>query len=204
MKALSLLAVFLMTASLAVASSASITTVSVQGRVEFKSPNDTAWQLLTAGTTLGPGFRVKSYDNGEAIFGTMPGLASTIKENTEIIFTSVVVLRSPEGTFTQRKARIELMDGRIVFLLQKEDDLAQRDNASIDLQIKTPQGVASPRGTFFAVMVIEGKSYVAVKEGQVGREQFQPLEDEGNFDTDPLASPLLKDFGSRTTTSPRG
>ena len=37
-----------------------------------------------------------------------------------------------------------------------------------DFQVATPEGAAAARGTFFAVLVYHGKTYVGVKEGKVG------------------------------------
>jgi hypothetical protein len=36
--------------------------------------------------------------------------------------------------------------------------------------VKTPQGVAAARGTFYGVTVKDGQTYVAVKHGKVGVE----------------------------------
>ena len=36
-----------------------------------------------------------------------------------------------------------------------------------DFQVQTPEGAAAARGTFYAVLVYHGKTYVGVKEGKV-------------------------------------
>ena len=44
-----------------------------------------------------------------------------------------------------------------------------------DFKIQTPQGVAAARGTFYAVSVVHGKTFVSVDPGKVGL-MARPLE----------------------------
>jgi hypothetical protein len=75
----------------------------------------------------------------------------------------------------------------------------------IRFRIKTPRGIATPRGNFYAVQVVDGEAFLAVKEGKVGLDQFVPLEYE-QPETGPAPKQVVEErqYGRTTTTSPRG
>jgi hypothetical protein len=62
---------------------------------------------------------------------------------------------------TQREAHVQLTSGVVSALIDP------RTPTVTDFQIQTPEGVAAARGTFYAVLVYQGKTYVGVKEGKV-------------------------------------
>ena len=70
----------------------------------------------------------------------------------------------------KRKALLDLKTGTVSALIENNTPDAT------DFKIKTPQGIAAARGTFYGVTVVDGKSHVAVEEGKVGIQVVKPEE----------------------------
>jgi hypothetical protein len=172
-----------------------LTIASATGQARIYLSGQSEPVLASAGSQVALGSELRTGENGEITLIVFPRLAITLKPGTR--------LRVEERTLAPDRetssALIDLPEGRIVVLLS--DPPAGQSAAEIDLQIRTPQGIARPRGTFYAVLVKEGKSYLAVREGMVGLEQFQPLETEAPTVQETLP---VRDYGVSTTTSPRG
>jgi len=173
-----------------------LTIASSSGQAQYIPPGGTEPVMASGGTVVSPGTELRTGENGEMTLILFPRLAVTLKPGTR--------LRIEERTWPQEanaafSSLIDMPEGRIVVLIS--DPPAGQAAQEIDLQIRTPQGIARPRGTFYAVLVKDGKSYLAVREGMVGLEQFQPLETEVPVDEAKL--PKI-DYGASTTTSPRG
>lgn len=169
--------------------------VSVSGNVKLQRPGTTTRMDISSGTLVPGNAELFSSANAEASVGISSGLALTVKDNTHIkIVEASETLRS-DGV-VERKAIIEVTEGRVVVLLP------EKQGEIFDLKIKTPQGIIKPRGTFYALMVKEGQSFLAVSEGKVGLEQFIPVT-EGDLDQGQAPAEQKRSYGSVTTTSPR-
>jgi len=169
--------------------------VSVSGNVKLQRPGTTTRMDISSGTLVPAGAELFSNANAEASLGISPGLALTLKDVTHLKIVEASESVRSDGVI-QRQAVIEVMEGRVVVLLP------EKQNQVFDLKIKTPQGTIKPRGTFYALMVKEGQSFLAVSEGKVGLEQFIPVTEEDLEQPEAPAEPK-RDYGSVTTTSPR-
>ncbi|MDX6766627.1 MAG: FecR domain-containing protein [Candidatus Methylacidiphilales bacterium] len=172
-----------------------LTIASASGQSQVFTPGKNEPVLAAAGMEVPLGAELRTGDNGEITLIVFPRLAITLKGGTRL---RVEERHSPTAQETAT-ATVDLPEGRIVVLVS--DPPAGQQAGEVDLQIRTPQGVARPRGTFYAVLVKDGKSYLAVREGMVGLEQFQPLQTEAAATDEKLP---VRNYGAATTTSPRG
>jgi len=184
-------------ASLSAQTEVPLTIASASGQARVALPGQEAPAIAASGTVVPLGAEITTGDNGEITLIVLPRLAITLKPNTR--------LRVEERTLAASGAEassalVDMPEGRIVVLVSEAP--SGQPAGEIDLQIRTPQGVARPRGTFYAVLVKDGKSYLAVREGMVGLEQFQPLEMEAEAARE--ESLPARTYGVSTTTSPRG
>lgn len=134
---------------------------SVSGTVEFAPPGSTSFSPLKKGQELGAGSTVRTGDDGKAIIVTTPGSAIEVGNGSNLKITELAFAKSG-STVTQQKAHLELTSGVVSALIDHNTPKVT------DFSIQTPQGAAAARGTFYAVYVIHGKTYVGVKEGKVG------------------------------------
>ena len=150
---------------------------SVSGKVEFALAGSTEFKPLAADQKLAAGSTVQTGDDGVAILVTFPGGAMRVGNKTQIVLSELDFVRASDSKANKeaarKKALIELKSGTVSTLLKKVG------SEPVDFKIKTPQGVAAARGTFFGVTVEEGKTFLAVKEGTVGvrkakEDQTQP------------------------------
>jgi hypothetical protein len=169
--------------------------VSVSGNVKLQRPGTSDRMDISSGTIVPANAELFSSANAEASVGISSGLALTLKDATHLKILEASEILRPDGII-ERKAVIEIMEGRVVVLLPEK----QRE--VFDLKIKTPQGTIKPRGTFYALMVKEGQSFLAVSEGKVGLEQFIPVTDSDLEQAEAPVEPK-RSYGSVTTTSPR-
>lgn len=169
--------------------------VSSSGKVSVEFPGQSD-QIASVGSPLEVGQYIKTGENGEVTLALHQGLAVTLKANTDARLISWAGAPK-EDLETKRKATLEITAGRMVVLVTEEmEDL-------IDFRIQTPKGIAKPRGTFYAVQVIEGNAFLAVKEGKVGLDQFVPLEYQ-EVEVETVVKKEERSYGTTTTTSPRG
>jgi hypothetical protein len=169
--------------------------VSVSGDVKLQRLGTTDRMDIASGTLIPTDAELFSGKNGETSVGVSSGLALTLKNDTRVrILEAKETLRS-DGVL-ERSAVVEVMEGRVVVLLP------EKEREHFDLKIKTPQGTIKPRGTFYALMVKDGQSYLAVSEGKVGLEQFIPIT-EGDLEQKEVPESARRSYGTVTTTSPR-
>lgn len=155
---------------------------SVKGKVEFAAPDSANFQPLVAGQKLVAGSQVRTAPGAEAIINVTPGSAIRVDEKTTIKIDGMEFAKT-DGKVTKRKATIDLADGTISALIDHNNPEAT------DFKIKTPQGSAAARGTFYGVSVNKGQTFVKVAEGKVG---FQKVKTDKDKDKDPKAKPAVK------------
>ncbi|MCS7063030.1 MAG: FecR family protein [Methylacidiphilales bacterium] len=138
---------------------------SVNGAVQYQAPGSKIFQPLKVNQKLMPGTTIKTGASSNAIILTVPGAGMHIAENTTIVLTEYSFNpNAKEGP--QRKTLVDLRSGTVSALINKDI------SSQTDFKIKTPQGTASARGTFYGVTYDGKKTYVAVKEGKVGVSQI--------------------------------
>ncbi len=151
------------------------TTQSVQGTVEFAAPGSTTFAALAKGQKLAIGSTIRTGDKSEAIVVLVPGAAIRVGPKSQMVLEDMAYTKQGE-TIPTRKAHIELKSGTVSALINSKDSTkdGKKKYTETDFVIKTPQGAAAARGTFYAVTVENGKTYVAVKEGKVGTRKTAP------------------------------
>lgn len=140
------------------------TVKSVKGRVQAAAPGAKEFAPLREGQKLAPGTTVATGADGEAVIVTTPGAAVHVQPSSRVVL-QFNEFRSEGGKIANRKTVVDLQDGTLSALISKNDPKTTR------FEVRTPQGVAAARGTFFGVTVKDGESFVAVKEGKVGIQQ---------------------------------
>lgn len=140
---------------------------SVSGTVEFAGPGSSSYAPLTKGQTLAIGSTVRTGDDGIAVLVATPGSAIQLGNNSILKINALAFAKSG-GAVTERKADLQLTSGVISALIDPSTPKVT------DFKIQTPQGAAAARGTFYAVLVYEGKTYVGVKEGKVAATSTGP------------------------------
>jgi len=139
---------------------------SVSGTAEFAGPGSSSYAPLKKGQTLAIGSTVRTGDNGVAVLVTTPGCAVQLGNDSVLKITELAFAKSGSDV-TQRTANLELKSGVV-------SALVNHDTPKItNFKIQTPQGAAAARGTFYAVLVYHGKTYVGVKEGRVAASSGQ-------------------------------
>jgi hypothetical protein len=133
---------------------------SVSGTVEFAPPGSSSYAPLTKGATLPIGSTVRTGDDGVAVLVTTPGSAIQIG-NSSVVKINKLAFAKTGGDVTQRQAVVQLTTGVVSALIDPSTPKIT------DFQVQTPEGAAAARGTFYAVLVYHGKTYVGVKEGKV-------------------------------------
>lgn len=145
---------------------------SLEGAAYYMLPDQTAYQPLEVGTILPHGTTVRTEEGAEVIVRVVSGAAMLIEGNTTVKLDKMEFEKVGEKVL-KRKARIHLSEGTISALLD------HRDPHATDFRIETPQGSAAARGTFYGVSVVDGETFVSVKEGKVGVAKAK-LSQEGN------------------------
>ena len=152
--------------SLAGAVNASAETVkaivdSVQGTVEAAPPGSGSFARVHKGQELSVGTTIRTGSNSSAIIATTPGSAIKLGPDSNLRLNALAFAKSG-NTVTQREAHLKLTSGVVSALIDPSTPKVT------DFQVETPQGAAAARGTFYAVMVYNGKAYVSVRRGKVG------------------------------------
>ena len=150
-------------ASALAASAATInaTVFSVTGDAQFEAPGTGHFAPLTKGQSLPVGTTVRTGDNGVAVLVTTPGSAVQVGNNS-VLKINALAFKKTDGDVSQREAHLQLTSGVVSALIDPSTPKVT------DFQVATPEGAAAARGTYFAVLVYHGKTYVGVKEGKVG------------------------------------
>jgi len=134
---------------------------STAGSAEFAPPGSSSFSPLHKGQILPIGSTVRTGDDGTAILTTTPGSAIDIG-NDSVIKINELAFTKTNGSITERKARLDLTSGAVSAMIDPSTPTIT------DFKIQTPQGVAAARGTFYAVSVVHGKTFVSVDHGKVG------------------------------------
>lgn len=118
-------------------------------------PKDGAEVAVKAGDTVAEGSTVKTGADSRAVIVITPRSAIRVGADSEVVIETVDETASPKNVM------IDVKSGGLGALL--------KPNAAdeLDFKIRTPSGVAAARGTFYAVVVEDGKGYAQVKEGRV-------------------------------------
>lgn len=119
------------------------------------TPPGAAGQPLQAGDTVAVGSKVTTGPQSRAVIVMTTQSAIRVAENSEVTIEAI------DEAAAQPKVRLDLKSGSLGALLKPGAD------KPMDFQIKTPSGIAAARGTYFAVVVENGKGYAQVKEGKV-------------------------------------
>ena len=133
---------------------------SVSGTAESAPPGSASFSPLHKGDHLDIGSTVRTGSDGIAVLITTPGSAIQVGNDSQVKLNELAFAKA-NGAITQREAHVQLMSGVVSALIDPHTP-----NVT-DFQIQTPEGVAAARGTFYAVLVYKGKTYVGVKEGKV-------------------------------------
>lgn len=131
------------------------------GVAEFAAPGSSTFSPLKSGQVLLIGSTVRTGDDGTVVLVTTPGSAVQVGNDSLMKINDLAFARSG-GAVTERKARLQLTSGVVSAMIDPSTPKIT------DFKIQTPQGVAAARGTFYAVIVRDGKSYVSVDHGKVG------------------------------------
>jgi len=110
---------------------------------------------VKVGDTIAVGSTIKTGADSRVVVVITPRSAIRVAADSEVVIETVDENASPKDVL------IDVKDGGVGALL--------KPNASseLDFKIRTPSGVAAARGTFYAVVVEDGKGYAQVKEGRV-------------------------------------
>jgi hypothetical protein len=162
---LAVFALFAMSCVVAGAATVNAVVYSVSGTVEYAGPGSSSYAPLKAKQELPIGTTVRTGDNGTAILVTTKGSAIQVG-NSSVVKLNALAFAKSGDTVTQRQATVTLTTGVVSALIDPSTP-----NIT-DFRIQTPQGAAAARGTFYAVLVYNGKTYVGVKEGKVAASAF--------------------------------
>jgi hypothetical protein len=155
-----MLAFVLLSAASLQAATVNAQVFSVAGTVEFTGPGSSSYAPLKKEQLLAIGSTVRTGDDGIAVLVTTPGSAIQLG-NSSILKINKLAFAKSGSTVTQRTASLQLTSGVVSALIDPSTPKIT------DFQVQTPEGAAAARGTFYAVLVYHGKTYVGVKEGKV-------------------------------------
>jgi hypothetical protein len=133
----------------------------VCGPVEFASPGSSSFAPLHQGQKLPVGSTIRTGSDGQVDITTTPGSAIHLGPDSNLRINALAFARA-DGVVTQREAHLQLDSGVVSALIDPSTPKVT------DFQVQTPEGSAAARGTFYAVIVSHGKTYVSVDRGKVG------------------------------------
>ena len=162
-----LIGLLLLPAATVQAATVSAQVFSVSGTAEFAGPGSASYAPLKKGDILPIGSTVRTGDDGVAVLVTTPGSAIQLGNNSILKINQLAFAKSGSDV-TQRTAVLELKSGVVSALIDPSTPKIT------DFRVQTPEGAAAARGTFYAVLVYHGKTYVGVKEGKVGLSAANP------------------------------
>jgi hypothetical protein len=134
---------------------------SVSGTVEFAPPGSSTFAPLKQGQQLEVGSTIRTGSDGSADIITTPGSAIQLGSDSNLRLNALAFAKSG-STVTQREAHLQLTSGVVSALIDPSTPKIT------DFQVQTPEGSAAARGTFYAVAVSHGRTYVSVEQGKVG------------------------------------
>jgi hypothetical protein len=142
------------------ADTVSATAFSVSGTVEFAAPQSSSFSPLKVGQILPVGSTVRTGADGKTVLQATPGSAVELG-NDSILRINALAFAKQDGAVTERKARLQLTSGVVSVLVDPSTPKIT------DFQVLTPEGAAAARGTFYTVVVKDGKTYSTVNEGKI-------------------------------------
>lgn len=119
------------------------------------TPPGGAQAALKAGDTVAVGSTVTTGAGARAVIVMTAKSAIRVAQNSQVTIEEIVEAATPP------KVTLDLKDGSLGALLRPGA------GAEMDFKIKTPSGIAAARGTYYAVVVENGKGFAQVKEGKV-------------------------------------
>jgi hypothetical protein len=132
----------------------------VKGEAEVAAPGSTHYNHLSVGDTVLIGSTIRTEEDSEVVLVTTPGTAVQIGGDSILKINDLAFAES-NGNVTERRANLDLKTGSVSALIDPSTPKIT------DFRIQTPDGGACARGTFYGVVVKNGKSFVSVKEGKV-------------------------------------
>ncbi len=158
---LALVCVLLSSALATQAATIDASVFSVSGDAQCAGPGSSNFAPLKKGQILAVGSTVRTGANGVAVLVTTPGSAIQVGHDS-VLKINELAFKKSGSTISQREAHLQLTSGVVSALIDPSTPKVT------DFQVATPEGAAAARGTFFAVLVFHGKTYVGCKEGKVG------------------------------------
>lgn len=119
------------------------------------TPKGGAAVALKKGDTVAVGSTVTTGAGARAVIVMTPKSAIRVGEKSQVVIEEIVEAATPP------KVTLDLKDGSLGALLKPGA------GAEMDFKIRTPSGIAAARGTYYAVVVENGKGFAQVKEGKV-------------------------------------
>ena len=158
--ALWLIAFMLLSAASLHAATVTAKVFSVAGTVEFAGPGSSSYASLKKGDILPIGSTVRTGDDGVAVIITT-GKSAIQVGNSSVVKINKLAFAKSGGAVTENTANLQLTSGVVSALIDPSTPKVT------DFQVQTSQGAAAARGTFYAVLVYHGKTYIGCKEGHV-------------------------------------
>jgi hypothetical protein len=132
----------------------------VAGVVEYRAPG-AAYATAKRGDILPVGTEVRTAAGARAVIVAGPGAAIRVGPDSTIVLSKLALDQAIAGASSANDMLIDVREGTVSALI----DRAKQPGANF--QVRTPQGVAAARGTFYAVTVRGNKSYAKVQRGTV-------------------------------------
>lgn len=115
-------------------------------------------EKLSRGQVVQAGTMIQTGPKSRAVIMMTGSSAIRISENSQITLARM----DDAGAGGESKVKVDLNQGSVGALIDSNK------KRQIDFKIETPHGVATARGTFYAVIVKDGKTYTKVAHGKVG------------------------------------
>ena len=122
------------------------------------TPKGGAQKKLAKGDTVPVGATVRTAQRARVVIMMTNSSAIRLTGGSE----AVIAVMDDAGAGAQSKVNVNLRSGSVGALIDRSK------NREIDFKIQTPHGVATARGTYYAVVVKDDKMYTKVRNGQVG------------------------------------
>lgn len=147
--------VFLLFTSFSMAEPESGTVSVAVGDVKVQTPDGGQPVAVAKGDKVAVGSTILTGPDSRAVIVITSRSAIRIAADSEVVIETLDESASPSDVM------IDLKNGSLGALL--------KPNAAneLDFKVRTPSGVAAARGTFYSVVVKDGKGFAQVKEGQV-------------------------------------
>ena len=132
----------------------------VAGLVEYRVPG-ASFVTAKRGDILPVGTEVHTSAGARAVIVAGPGAAIRVGPDSTVVLSKLALDTAIAGASSANDMLIDVREGTVSALI----DRAKQPDANF--QVRTPQGVAAARGTFYAVTVRGNRSYSKVVHGVV-------------------------------------